>query len=314
MAHPRVASLLASATEIVAALGAADLLVARSHECDFPPEIAHLPVVTAAQIDTNQPSGAIDREVKALLSRALSIYRVDGEGLRAVAPDLVVTQTQCEVCAVTPADVEAALAAWTGARPRLVSLAPNALADIFADIERVAAALGRPRHGAALVENLRARMEAIATETARLDARPRVACLEWIDPLMAAGNWVPELVAMAGGENLFGAAGRHSPWMSLEELAAADPDVILVLPCGFDIARTRRELPALTRRAEWGGLQAVRDRRIFLCDGNQYFNRPGPRVAESLEILAEILHPARFNFGHQGSGWIRLPETAEVRP
>ncbi len=314
MAHPRVASLLASATEIVAALGAADLLVARSHECDFPPEIAHLPVVTAAQIDTNQPSGAIDREVKALLSRALSIYRVDGERLRALAPDLIVTQTQCEVCAVTPADVEAALAAWTGARPRLVSLAPDALAAIFADIERVAAALGRPQHGAALVEILRARMDAIATETARLTARPRVACVEWIDPLMAAGNWVPELVAMAGGDNLFGAAGRHSPWMSVEELAAADPDVILVLPCGFDIARTRRELPALTRRAEWGGLQAVRDRRIFLCDGNQYFNRPGPRVVESLEILAEILHPARFSFGHQGSGWIRLPETAEARP
>lgn len=310
---PRTASLLASATEIVAALGLADLLVARSHECDFPPEIAHLPVVTAAQLDTSQPSGAIDREVKALLSRALSIYRVDGERLGALAPDVILTQTQCEVCAVTPADVEAALAAWTGARPRLVSLAPNALADIFADIERVAIALGRPERGAALVESLRARMDSIAAAAARLAARPRVACLEWIDPLMAAGNWMPELVAMAGGDNLFGTASRHSPWMSLEELAAADPDMILVLPCGFDIARTRKELPALTGRAEWCSLRAVRDRRIFLCDGNQYFNRPGPRVAESLEILSEILHPARFDFGHQGSGWIRYPEAAEAR-
>ncbi|HTP82110.1 MAG TPA: cobalamin-binding protein [Alphaproteobacteria bacterium] len=316
MAHqnPRVASLLASATEIVAGLGATDLLVARSHECDFPPEIAPLPVVTAAQIDTDQPSGAIDREVKALLSRALSIYRVDGERLRTLAPDLILTQTQCEVCAVTPADVEAALAAWTGARPRLVSLAPNALSDIFADIERVAAALGRPQRGAALVDSMRARMDAIATAAEALAARPRVACLEWIDPLMAAGNWVPELVAMAGGDNLFGAAGRHSPWMSLEELAAADPDVVLVLPCGFDIARTRRELPALTGRPEWRALRAVRERRIFLCDGNQYFNRPGPRVADSLEILAEIVHPARFDFGHRGSGWVRLSETAEARP
>jgi len=316
MAHqnPRVASLLASATEIVAGLGATDLLVARSHECDFPPEIAPLPVVTAAQIDTDQPSGAIDREVKALLSRALSIYRVDGERLRTLAPDLILTQTQCEVCAVTPADVEAALAAWTGARPRLVSLAPNALSDIFADIERVAAALGRPQRGAALVDSMRARMDAIATAAEALAARPRVACLEWIDPLMAAGNWVPELVAMAGGDNLFGAAGRHSPWMSIEELAAADPDVVLVLPCGFDIARTRRELPALTGRPEWRALRAVRERRIFLCDGNQYFNRPGPRVADSLEILAEIVHPARFDFGHRGSGWVRLSETAEARP
>jgi len=121
-------------------------------------------------------------------------------------------------------------------------------------------------------------------------------------------------VAMAGGDNLFGAAGRHSPWMSLEELAAADPDVVLVLPCGFDIARTRRELPALTGRPEWRALRAVRERRIFLCDGNQYFNRPGPRVADSLEILAEIVHPARFDFGHRGSGWVRLSETAEARP
>ncbi|MBV8537784.1 MAG: cobalamin-binding protein [Alphaproteobacteria bacterium] len=316
MAHqgPRTASLLASATEIVAALGATDLLVARSHECDFPPDIAHLPVVTAAQIDTDRPSGAIDREVKALLARALSIYRVDGERLRTLVPDLIVTQTQCEVCAVTPADVETALAAWTGARPRILSLTPNALTDIFADIERVATALGRPERGAVLVESLRARMDKVAAATAGL-ARPRVACIEWIDPLMAAGNWVPELVAMAGGDNLFGAAGRHSPWMRFEELAAADPDMILVLPCGFDIARIRKELPALTGRAEWHGLRAVRDRRIFLCDGNQYFNRPGPRIAESLEILAEILHPARFDCGHQGSGWVRLAEVAaEARP
>ena len=310
---PRVVSLLASATEIVAALGAADLLVARSHECDFPPEVMRLPAVTSARLDTARPSGAIDREVKALLAQSLSIYRVDGERLRALQPDLIVTQTQCEVCAVTPADVEAALDAWTGTRPRLVSLAPNGLVDIFADIERVAAALARPERGAALVGALRARMDAIATAAARLPARPRVACLEWIEPPMAAGNWMPELVAMAGGDNLFGTAGQHSPWMTLDELAAADPDVILVLPCGFDIPRTRRELPALTGRAEWSGLRAVRDGRIFLCDGNQYFNRPGPRVVDSLEILAEILHPAQFDFGHRGSGWIRLSEAAEAR-
>jgi iron complex transport system substrate-binding protein len=311
--RPRVVSLLASATEIVAALGAVDLLVARSHECDFPPEVAHLPAVTAAQLDTRQPSGTIDREVKALLARALSIYRVDGDRLRELAADLIVTQTQCEVCAVTPADVEAALGAWTGTRPRILSLAPNALTDIFADIERVAAALARPERGTALVAGLRARMDAIATAAARLTLRPRVACLEWIEPLMAAGNWMPELVAMAGGDNLFGVAGRHSPWMNWDELAAADPDVILVLPCGFDIARTRCELPVLTRRPEWRALRAVRDDHIFLCDGNQYFNRPGPRVVESLEILAEILHPDRFQFGHQGSGWVRLVATAEMR-
>lgn len=310
--RPRVVSLLASATEIVAALGGLDLLVARSHECDFPPEVARLPMVTSPQLDTARPSGAIDRDVKALLEQSLSIYRVDGERLNELKPDLIITQTQCEVCAVTPADVETALAAWTGARPQIVSLAPNALADIFEDIQRVAAALGRSDRGPALVNELRGRMDGIASVAARLDEHPRVACIEWIEPLMAAGNWMPELVALAGGENLFGAAGRHSPWLTLDELAASDPDIILVLPCGFDIARTCVELAALAERPAWRRLRAVRDGRIFLCDGNSYFNRPGPRLADSLEILAEILHPRHFAFGHEGRGWVRAPAPSEV--
>ncbi|HEX9465763.1 MAG TPA: cobalamin-binding protein [Alphaproteobacteria bacterium] len=304
--RPRVVSLLASATEIVAALDALDLLVARSHECDFPLAVAALPVVTAPKLDTRQPSALIDRDVKALLERALAIYHVDGERLRELAPDLIVTQTQCEVCAVTPADIERALAAWTGRRPQIVALAPNALADVFADIARVAAAIGRPERGAALIDALRLRMDELASRASRVATRPRVAAIEWIEPLMAGGNWMPELIAMAGGINLFGAAGRHSPWMSLDDLTAADPDTILVLPCGFDIARTRAELPALSRNADWQGLRAVRDGRIFLCDGNQYFNRPGPRLADSLEILAEIFHPSVFRFGHEGRGWIRV--------
>jgi iron complex transport system substrate-binding protein len=302
--RPRVASLLASATEIVAAVGARDLLVARSHECDYPADVATLPVVTAAKLDAEQPSAEIDRAVKGLLEQALSIYRVDGERLREVAPDIVVTQTQCEVCAVTPADVEAALAAWTGARPRVVALSPNALSDVYVDIMRVATALARPEHGAAVVDAMRGRMDHIASRTAVESGRPRVACIEWIDPLMAAGNWVPEIVEMAGGHNLFGIAGRHSPWMNLDDLISADPDVILVMPCGFDIARSRRELAPLAAQPAWQRLRAVRERRIFICDGNQYFNRPGPRLADSLEIVAEILHPARFHFGHAGTGWV----------
>ena len=304
--RPRVASLLASATEIVAALGGGDLLVARSHECDFPPAVAALPTVTAPKLDTAQPSGAIDSDVKRLLEQSLSIYRVDGERLRDLAPDVIVTQTQCEVCAVTPADVETALAAWTGARPQIVSLTPNAIEDVFTDIQRVADVLGRPDRGADLIAGLRARMQAVSAKAAGHGPRPRVACIEWIDPLMAAGNWIPELVAMAGGDNLFGAAGQHSPWLTIDDLAAADPDVVLVFPCGFDVARTRAELPVLSERPAWRGLRAARDGRIFLCDGSQYFNRPGPRLAESLEILAEILHPGCFAFGHEGAGWVRL--------
>lgn len=303
--RPRVVSLLASATEIVAALGARDLLVARSHECDFPPDVASLPAVTVAKLDVSRPSADIDRDVKALLAQALSIYRVDGDRLRRLAPDVIVTQTQCEVCAVTPADVEAALADGSGARPRIVSLSPNGLADVFVDIMRVASALGRPERGAALVDTMRARMDTIATLAQQSAGRPRVACIEWIEPLMAAGNWMPDLVGMAGGLNLFGAAGQHSPWLTLDELAAADPDLILILPCGFDIPRARAELPALTTQPAWQSLRAVRDGHIFVCDGNQYFNRPGPRLAESLEILAEILHPSSFKFGHEGTGWVR---------
>jgi iron complex transport system substrate-binding protein len=305
MASLRVASLLASATEIVAALGARDLLVARSHECDFPVDIFDLPVVTAPKFDTARSSAAIDRDVKALLEQALSVYRVDALRLRDLAPDLIVTQTQCEVCAVSPRDVEEALAEWTGERPRIVSLTPNALTDIFADIVRVAEALDRPKSGHAVVEGMRARIDHIAGRAAALPDKPSIACIEWIDPLMAAGNWMPELVALAGGRNLFGEAGRHSPWMTSEALGAADPEIILILPCGFDIPRARAELPVLTAQPGWRDLRAVRGRHIYICDGNQYFNRPGPRLADSLEILAEIFHPAVFQFGHEGIGWVR---------
>src|SRR5262245_58258545 len=223
MKGPRIASLLASATEIVCALGARELLVARSHECDFPADVAALPAVTAPKLDTSRPSAAIDRDVKALLEQALSVYKVEAERLRALAPEIIVTQTQCEVCAVSENDVIAALADWTGTRPRIVSLVPNALADVVTDILRVAEAIGRPAAGAALVASMQARLSTVALRAATLPRR-RVACIEWIEPLMAAGNWMPELVAMAGGDNLFGEAGKHSPWMTMEALTASDPE------------------------------------------------------------------------------------------
>jgi iron complex transport system substrate-binding protein len=184
-------------------------------------------------------------------------------------------------------------------------LAPNALADVWADIVRVAHALDADRAGLALVDRLQARMQGIAGQAATLPSRPTVACIEWIEPLMASGNWMPELVAMAGGVNLFGEAGKHAPWMRWEDLVQSDPDIILVLPCGFDIARTRAEMHFLTNRPEWSRLRAVQGGSVYLCDGNQYFNRPGPRLVESLEIVAEIVHPELFDFGHRGTGWQR---------
>lgn len=303
---PRVVSLIASATEIVCALGFENKLVGRSHECDYPPSVRQLPVCTAPRFDVHGPSADIDRRVRDARREALSVYRVDVETLRRLRPDAIVTQSQCEVCAVSLRDVEQAVGDWLDSRPRVVSLRPDALADVWNDIRLVADTLGAPQRGTELVERLRGRMDGIAGRARSLAPRPTVACVEWIDPLMASGNWMPELVEMAGGVNLFGEAGQHAPRLTWEQLAAADPEVILVLPCGFDIARACQDMPVLTGKPGWSGLRAVRQGRVYLLDGNQYFNRPGPRLAESLEILAESLHPDAFRFGHEGAGWQRL--------
>ena len=299
----RIVSLLPSATEIVCALGFEDQLVGRSHECDFPPSVMRLPSLTSPKFNPEGASAEIDQRVKTILSEALAVYRVDAGLLRDLKPDFIVTQSQCDVCAVSLREVEDAVAQWTGAQPQVVSLAPYALRDVFADMERVGAALGAADHAIEVVGRLSARMSAIEDRAKAAVSRPRVACIEWIDPLMAAGNWMPELIAMAGGTNLFGKAGEHSPWMKFEEIVAADPDLILIAPCGFNMDRAAADLPALTARPEWARLKAVRDRKVFLGEGNQYFNRPGPRIAESLEILAEVVHPELFSFGHEGSGW-----------
>jgi iron complex transport system substrate-binding protein len=264
--------------------------------------------VTEPCLDPSRPSAEIDRQVKERLERALSLYEVDSAALRALAPDVIVTQTQCEVCAVSLEDVERALADWAGPRVRLVSLHPDVLADIWADIQRVATALDAPDRGAALVADLQARMAALAERARALGERPRIACVEWIEPLMAGGNWMPELVALAGGQDCLAQAGAHSAQIAFKDLAAADPEVILVQPCGFDMARTRAEMPALAAQPGWADLGAVKAGRVYLTDGNQYFNRPGPRIVDSLEILAEILHPEAFDFGHQGHGWKRYAD------
>ncbi|HYL60412.1 MAG TPA: cobalamin-binding protein [Candidatus Acidoferrales bacterium] len=303
---PRIVSLLPSATEIVCALGFEDQLVGRSHECDFPAGVVRVPQLTEAKFNPEGSSAEIDARVKTIVADALSVYRVDAARLRELRPDVIVTQSQCEVCAVSQRDVEAAVADWLGTRPRIVSLAPYALEDIFTDIQRVADDLGASQRGVELTAAMRARIASIENLARGAKRRPTVATVEWIDPLMAAGNWMPTLVELAGGVNLFGRAGEHSPWMKFEELAASDPDLILISPCGFSMNRAADDLPALTRRVEWPRLKAVRASQVFMADGNQYFNRPGPRIVESTEILAEILHPEIFRFGHEGAGWRRL--------
>lgn len=302
----RVVTLLPSATEIVAALGFSDRIVGRSHECDYPAEIARLPACTAPKFELEGSSAEIDRRVRGIVRDALSVYAVDAEALRRLNPDLIVTQSQCEVCAVSERDVEQAVAQWVGGRPRIVSLAPASLSDIWSDIDRVARALGAPERGVELSARLRRRAAVIAERSAACSSRPTIVCIEWIDPLMAAGNWMPELVAMAGGTNLIGIAGAHSPRISFDDLRKRNPEVILIAPCGFKMERTLAELPALAQHRGWAELRAVREHKVFVVDGNQYFNRPGPRIVESLEILAELIHPQVFRFGHEGDGWRRV--------
>jgi len=302
---PRVVSLIASATETVCALGQGARLVGRSHECDHPAEVGRLPALTAPKFEIGGSSAEIDARVRAIVRDGLSVYRVDGEALRALQPDLILTQDHCEVCAVSLADVEAATCTWTGRPVEIVSLRPDSLADAYADIRRVAQALRTPEAGEALLQRMQQRIDAVSARVAG-HPTPRVAFIEWVEPLMAGGNWMPELVALAGGVNLFGEAGKHSPWMTWDDLRRRDPDVIFVAPCGFDLDRTRQEMPALTRRPDWPDLRAARAGRVYLADGNQYFNRPGPRLVESLEILAEVLHRQGFSFGHEGADWQQL--------
>ena len=260
MSDGRIVSLLASATEIVAALGLTDRLVVISHECDYPADISNLPACTASKIDVSGSSGEIDRCVKEVVELGLSVYRVDSDKLRDLSPDLIVTQSQCDVCSVSEQDLEVAVAALTDSKPEIVSLRPDSLVDVWRDISNVARAAGVDAAGAELIAGLQARMQHVCDRAATLESRPRVACIEWIDPLIAAGNWMPELVEMA----------------------------------------------FLTQIGGWADLKAVREGQVYVTDGNQYFNRSGPRLAESLEILAEILHPEHFSFGLRGKGWETL--------
>lgn len=301
----RIVSLLPSATEMVCALGCGAQLVGRSHECDFPPEVSSLPICTESKLLAHASSRAIDEQIHNLLAASLSIYRLNPRLILELRPTLILTQAQCDVCATSETEVVKALAHWPGSPPQILSLTPHRLADVWEDIRRLAAVMGVAERGREVLRTLKNRCVDVIEKACML-GRPTVACLEWLDPLMGAGNWVPELVDLAGGRCLFGEPGKHTGRLKWEDLRAADPDIIVAMPCGFDLTRTRAELAALSSRAGWAELKAVRQGRVFLCDGSAFFNRPGPRLVESLEILAETIHREKFRFGHEGRGWQRL--------
>ncbi len=301
--QPRIVSLIPSATEIVHALGFGDRQLGRSHECDYPESVLSLPVCTAPKFSPSGNSREIDQDVRDTLREALSVYDVFHPVLEQLQPSHIITQSQCEVCAVNLKDVEVAVGELVSSDPQLVSLEAHSWPDVLGDIACVAEVLQVESKGRELVKQLEQRMEGITDRACAARERPRVACLEWLEPLMVAGNWVPELVQRAGGENLLGEAGEHSGCISWEELLESDPEILVLMPCGLDMKRTREEMYWLTDRARWKTLKAVQNGRVYLTDGNHYINRPGPRLVESLEILGEIIHPDLFAPSFKERAW-----------
>lgn len=298
MPETRIATFLAAATEIVCALGLGDQLVAVSHECDFPAEATRKPRVTATRIDEAAPSGAIDAQVRELTSTAMQLYEVDYAELERLRPTVIITQAHCAVCAVNYDEVARELAARPALRPtRLVALNTASLEGLYRDILLVGAAADHHAGAQELVNRLCDRVNAVRVRTATIaeTQRPRVACIEWIDPVMVAANWMPELIELAGGRNGLTRAGERSAYTRWHDVIAFDPQVIVVMPCGFDLDRARQEAEALSEMPSWPELSAVRSGRVYAADGNAYFNRSGPRLVDSLELLAAILHPTLFS-------------------
>ncbi len=306
MPAENIISLLPAATEIVCALGLESQLVGRSHECDYPETVKQLPVCSYDRIGINLGSLAIDQQVKQLLANALSVYEVNTERVKQLQPDVIITQDQCAACAVSLPEVEQALANQLQKPARIISLRPDSLAGIVANINEIALALNAVPAADALLEDLQERVDLIQHKLKFVENKPTVACIEWLEPLMVSGNWVPELVNIAGGIPVMANAGKHSPYVQWADLRLQDPEVIVVMACGFSIERTLKEIDLLLQLPDFTDLQAVKNKRFYIADGNQYFNRPGPRIVDSVEILAEIIYPKQFIFGYEGEGWIRF--------
>jgi iron complex transport system substrate-binding protein len=289
----RICSLLPSATEIAFALGLGDEVVAVTHECDYPPEARKRRVVVRSVVDSTRDSAAIDRAVRERVQAGRGLYALDLQGFRAARPDFIITQDLCEVCALDLNEVARA-ADTLPHKPKIVSLAPSTLGDVLDDIARVGAAAGKMDVAAALVADLRARIERVREKVSRSDRRPRVACVEWTDPIYPAGHWVPEMVGIAGGADTLGNEGAPAKAVSWEDFRAYAPEVVVLMPCGFDLERAAAQAPSLERLKGWRDLPAVKAGRVHAVDGSAYFNRPGPRLVDGVEILAALIHPEIF--------------------
>ncbi len=306
MDKKKIVSLLPAATEIISALGLQDSLVGRSHECDYPESVKELPVCSDAKFISGNNSNAINQQVKQILSDALSIYTINNEVIKHLNPDFIITQNQCNVCAVSLTDVETEMQTWAGNKTQLIALSPNNLDDVFNDINTIANYLGVENEGQVLIESLEERIDLVKHKLKFFPDKPSVVCIEWLSPMMVAGNWVPQLVEVAGGKPILSENGKHSLFINWETIVAENPDIILIMPCGFTIARTLQKIDLLLTLPDWGTLNAIKNNRVYIADGNAYFNRGGPRLVDSVEILAEIINPKYLNFGYEGKGWIKF--------
>ena len=306
----RVASLLPSATETVHFVGAGDALVGVTHECDFPPGVERLPKLTRSKIDHGLTSAEIDAAVGAIaggLTDEESIYALDAPLLERLSPDLVITQGLCDVCAVSSGVVERAVAGLEG-ETGVLSLNPTSLRDVLDDTVRVGDALGRGEHARGRVAALEERLARLEEAVAGLDP-PRVGCIEWLDPPFSAGHWVPEMVRIAGGEELFAGAGERSGRLTWEEVFEAGPEALVLMPCGFGVGRAVEEARALSELPGWSDLPAVENGRVWAVDANSFFSRPAPRLVEGVEILARLLHPEAFPDAPDPEKAVRIART-----
>lgn len=305
----RIVSLLPAATEWICEFGGAEDLVGRSHECDFPPEIQDRPVVTAPTYDAEGDSAAIDDAVQSTVQQGLSLYDVDLDRLRALEPDLIVTQDQCDVCAVSLTELEATLGEWTGGAPTVFSMAPTTLKQVLDEALRLGREIDRLEAAMRVLANLETGLRGLREEigvdrTTNPQSLPSVACIEWMEPLMVAGHWMPDVVEMAGGRAVLGTAGEPTRRVEWTAVCEADPDVIVVMPCGFSIEEARRDLHYLTERDGWSSLRAVQAGRVALLDGNAFYNRPGVRLYRAIEVLASVLYPS-LSLDPSPSAWER---------
>lgn len=307
MPEPRIVSLLPSATEIVCALGLEDRLVGVTHECDYPTAVRSLPRVTRTLIPTEATSREIDTLVRDRMNAQSALYTLDMDALTALAPDLIVTQALCDVCAVAEEEVRSA-ACMLPSGPRVLNLEPETLDDVLECVRRVAEAAGQPARAVPVIAALRARVDAVVRAVSRATSRPRVALLEWLDPPFSTGHWNPELVRLAGGEDGLGRPGQKSVTLGWRQVLDWQPEVVLISCCGFTAERALREAAMLRDVEGWGELPAVRSGRVFVTDGASYFSRPGPRLVDSLELLAHVLHPALYPLPR----WVASPLTVSA--